>query len=159
VRTGSLDQQAFLDGSFDGVVINHVLEHVFDLGPFLGEVARVLRPGGWLLIRVPNASSWEAAAYGPHWPPWELPRHLIHFSPASLAMVLRASRFSLVRQRTEFRATNIGLNAAYAAGRAWDLRFAPRLLALSLAIPALLAAWLGRGADLAVLARREAAGE
>lgn len=38
------------DGSFDGVVSNQVLEHVWDLDWYLGECRRLLKPGGWLLL-------------------------------------------------------------------------------------------------------------
>lgn len=43
----------FADGSFDSVLCNQVLEHVFNPDQFLGEIARVLRPGGKLLLTVP----------------------------------------------------------------------------------------------------------
>jgi SAM-dependent methyltransferase len=36
------------------VLANSVLEHIPDLDPVLGEIHRVLRPGGWLLITAPN---------------------------------------------------------------------------------------------------------
>lgn len=49
------DGQAFPfdDGTFDSVLCNQVLEHVFNPDEFLGEIARVLRPGGKLLLTVP----------------------------------------------------------------------------------------------------------
>lgn len=43
----------FADGSFDSVLCNQVLEHVFNPDQFLGEIARMLRPGGKLLLTVP----------------------------------------------------------------------------------------------------------
>lgn len=43
----------FPDGSFDSVVCNQVIEHVKDPIFFLGEILRVLVPGGVLLITVP----------------------------------------------------------------------------------------------------------
>lgn len=42
------------DGSFDAVVCVDVLEHVGDLGRVLGEVSRVLRPGGLFLFDTIN---------------------------------------------------------------------------------------------------------
>jgi SAM-dependent methyltransferase len=44
----------FADASFELVVCNHVLEHVEDVDATLGEVARVLKPGGRLFVIVPN---------------------------------------------------------------------------------------------------------
>lgn len=41
------------DASCDGVVCNQVLEHVFNPREFLREIARVLKPGGGLLLTVP----------------------------------------------------------------------------------------------------------
>lgn len=44
----------FADGDFDCVVISSVLEYVPDLNATLKEMARVLRPGGWLFATVPD---------------------------------------------------------------------------------------------------------
>ena len=43
-----------LDGSFDFVISNSVLEHIPDLEPVLKEVARLLRPGGAFFFTVPG---------------------------------------------------------------------------------------------------------
>src|ERR1035437_5812332 len=43
----------FSDGAFDPALCNQVLEHVFNPDVFLGEIARVLKPGGRLLLTVP----------------------------------------------------------------------------------------------------------
>lgn len=47
------DSFPFGDGSFDCILCNQVLEHVFTPNEFLGEIARVLIPGGKLLLTVP----------------------------------------------------------------------------------------------------------
>jgi SAM-dependent methyltransferase len=47
------DVLPFDDARFDGVVLFQVLEHVFEPERLLSEIARVLRPGGRLLITVP----------------------------------------------------------------------------------------------------------
>jgi Methylase involved in ubiquinone/menaquinone biosynthesis len=43
----------FAETSFDAIICTQVLEHVEDLGQVLAELARVLRPGGQLIVSVP----------------------------------------------------------------------------------------------------------
>ena len=47
------------DGAFDAVVAAEVIEHVVDTDYLLTEVARVLRPGGALIVTTPNLASLE----------------------------------------------------------------------------------------------------
>ncbi len=48
------------DASFDGVLLLDVLEHVVDQTAVIGEVRRVLKPGGTLILSVPHCGllSW-----------------------------------------------------------------------------------------------------
>ena len=50
------------DGTFDGVVAGEVLEHIEAEGQALSEVARVLRPGGVLVLSVPAHPAWFGAS-------------------------------------------------------------------------------------------------
>lgn len=58
----------FPDASFDGVLCNQVLEHVFEPTIFISEIRRVLRPGGRLLLTVPFV--WDE-----HEQPWDYARY------------------------------------------------------------------------------------
>jgi SAM-dependent methyltransferase len=51
---------SFPDASFDAVICNHVLEHVPDDRKAMRELRRVLRPGGWALLLVPDLE-WNTA--------------------------------------------------------------------------------------------------
>ncbi|MEN9354265.1 MAG: hypothetical protein RL318_1590 [Fibrobacterota bacterium] len=53
------DALPFEDGHFDVVMANQVLEHAKDLFWILGEVSRVLKPGGVFLVGVPNMATWH----------------------------------------------------------------------------------------------------
>ena len=51
---GNLVQQGLRDDSYDLVVSMQTIEHLWDQPAFVGECARVLRPGGTLVLSTPN---------------------------------------------------------------------------------------------------------
>jgi len=58
------DKLPFADESFDLVVSDQVLEHVFDLPTALSEIARVLKPGALAIHRFPNPNGLVEAHTG-----------------------------------------------------------------------------------------------
>jgi SAM-dependent methyltransferase len=84
--------------SLDAVTLWHVLEHVDDPGAALMRVAAWLRPGGVLLVGVPNAASLQARLAGGRWFHLDLPRHRTHFTPEGLRTLL--ARHGLEPERT-----------------------------------------------------------
>ena len=59
VTFGDVDEPlAFPDGSFDGVVLKDLLEHVPDPVALVSEVRRVLVPGGRAFASSPDAQRW-----------------------------------------------------------------------------------------------------
>jgi SAM-dependent methyltransferase len=151
VRHGDLQSQHFPTHSFDAIVLNHVLEHIPDPRSALTELGRILRPRGWLLIRVPNGASWEARLLRSHWYPWELPRHLTHFSPTTLRRALLETGYDVPRIRTEFRPTTLGQNLQWALRSRFGIHLRPKLAAAALAPFEAVAAWCGRGGNLTAL--------
>jgi predicted SAM-dependent methyltransferase len=71
-------------GSFDAITLWHVLEHVHDLNGYMNQLHRLLKPGGRLLIALPNHTSFDADYFGKWWAAYDVPRHLYHFSPDSI---------------------------------------------------------------------------
>lgn len=53
LRQGSVTAMPFADGSFDAIVSADVLYHIVDDGKAMGEFARVLRPGGVVVLNLP----------------------------------------------------------------------------------------------------------
>jgi methionine biosynthesis protein MetW len=53
------DPAPFEDGSFDTVVANSNLEHLFYMHRHIGELARLVRPGGKFIWLVPNIGHWR----------------------------------------------------------------------------------------------------
>lgn len=81
VRTSTLEEAAFEDAAFDAISLWGVFEHVIDPKATLAEIARILKPGGLLVMSLPNPASLEARLFGPHWVGWDRPRHLHVFAP------------------------------------------------------------------------------
>lgn len=78
----------FADRSFDAVICNQVLEHVFRPDAFLREIARVLTERGRLLVTVPFV-----------WDEHEQPRDYARYSSFGLAALLQQNGFSILQQR------------------------------------------------------------
>ena len=76
----TLESAPFAPQSFDVVLMNHSLEHVTDPRRDLARVFRLLRPGGLLLVAVPNFASWQRKRFGSKWYALDLPRHRTHFT-------------------------------------------------------------------------------
>ncbi len=96
VRTGTLAAAGFAAGSFDAVTLWDVIEHVPDPAATLAEVARLLRPGGLLVINTPNLDSLDARLFGAYWIGYELPRHLYVFSRRTLQAFTTQAGFTTV---------------------------------------------------------------
>jgi SAM-dependent methyltransferase len=69
VTEASGEALPFPDAWFDVVYSSNVLEHVGDPQAVVDEAVRVLKPGGTLLLVVPNYGSWWEGHYGILWPP------------------------------------------------------------------------------------------
>ena len=162
-------------GSLDAVTLWHVLEHVDDAGAALDAVAGWLRPGGVVLVGVPNLASLQARLAGDRWYHLDLPRHRTHFTPKGFRALLEAHGFETVRtthlllehnpfgmwQSLVNRATRtpnwlyhaLKHNARFDAHDAAVTAAALPLLPLAAALEALAGA-ARRGGTIAVLARR-----
>ncbi|MCW3464284.1 class I SAM-dependent methyltransferase [Chitinophaga nivalis] len=83
---------------YDAITMWHVLEHVHDLHQYLDHIRTLLKPGGALLIAVPNYTSLDAAHYGQYWAAYDVPRHLYHFSPKAMEQLLNQHQIQVVKK-------------------------------------------------------------
>lgn len=84
------------DHSFDVITMWHVLEHVDDLKSQTSELLRLLKPGGRLIIALPNYQSFDCQYYNDKWAAWDLPRHLNHFSPECIHEIIESVGFKYI---------------------------------------------------------------
>jgi SAM-dependent methyltransferase len=82
-RVGDVLALDFPDASFDAVCSFETIEHVQDAHAFVAETARVLRPGGTLLVSTPRADETTAAPANPF--------HRVELSRADFESLLRRS--------------------------------------------------------------------
>lgn len=73
---------------FDVITLWHVLEHVPDLMECVKRLEVLLKPGGILVIAVPNHKSWDAKKYKEYWAAYDVPRHLWHFDRKAMKDLL-----------------------------------------------------------------------
>jgi 2-polyprenyl-3-methyl-5-hydroxy-6-metoxy-1,4-benzoquinol methylase len=80
---------------FDLVTLFQVLEHIPNPVASLTNLAKSLRPGGLLVVNTPNAGGFLARRFGADWRGLECPRHVVLYTPASLAAALGRSGLAL----------------------------------------------------------------
>lgn len=112
--------------AYDAVTMWQVFEHVARPLETLRAISRMLKPDGVLALSVPNAESWQARLFGPHWFHLDPPRHLRLFSPSNLGHLLRAHGFEpflVVWNPLEFGPIGYVQSAMNAAGMRRDAFF------------------------------------
>jgi SAM-dependent methyltransferase len=146
-----------LGGGYDAVVFQHALEHVAEPRDDLARAVELLRPGGLLLVALPNFGSWQARRFGKAWFHLDVPRHRSHFTAAGLERLLRTAGLEQIELSTATTADGLENSLQY---RLWGRRRfrsgIPRYLwtALSLALQPLIALVQAGGDELGASARR-----
>jgi SAM-dependent methyltransferase len=89
----------FADGAFDRVICTEVFEHVPDDGLLMGELARLVRPGGTIAVSVPDTAAeailWRIASLRKR-PPGE---HLRIYRRSEVARLLQSNGFAVYARR------------------------------------------------------------
>jgi 2-polyprenyl-3-methyl-5-hydroxy-6-metoxy-1,4-benzoquinol methylase len=75
--------------NFDAITLWHVLEHVHQLHEYVEGLKKALTPKGKLFIAVPNYTAGDADIYGMYWAAYDVPRHLYHFTPKSIYILMQ----------------------------------------------------------------------
>lgn len=98
VKQGYVYEQGYADNSFDAIILNHVIEHVYELDRFLAELHRILKPGGRLVVLTPNIESMGTKLYRHYLLSFmDTPRHLYMFTGDALRHLGRKAGFGAMR--------------------------------------------------------------
>jgi SAM-dependent methyltransferase len=93
IFSGTLLESNFSNSFFDYVRSNHSFEHLVNPNEVLGEIYRILKPDGKLMIGVPNIDSFNAKLFKQYW--WYLgaPVHTFNYSTKTLVTMLEKHNF------------------------------------------------------------------
>lgn len=81
---------------YDVITLWHVLEHLPNLEQQISQLHKRLKPGGTLIIAVPNFKSYDAQHYKEFWAAYDVPRHLYHFSRNTINRIFSKNHFRLL---------------------------------------------------------------
>jgi SAM-dependent methyltransferase len=86
-----------LDRQFDIIMMHHTFEHVTDPHATLAAARQRLRPGGFLLVRIPVVDCLAWRQYGVHWFALDAPRHLHLHTEGSMRLLADSHGFAVSR--------------------------------------------------------------
>lgn len=100
VADGRLEDAQLEPGGLDVITLWHVLEHVPDPVAALSLCARALRPGGAIVLEVPNLDSAMYEIMGTAWTHLDPQAHVSQFTPATLSDALTRAGMRVVATET-----------------------------------------------------------
>lgn len=114
VHAGPLETAPSPDEPFDLIVGWMVLEHLHDPIGGLKKLHDWAKPGAWLVLSVPNSASLEFGFFKEKWYALQVPTHLHHFTPQTIARVLKASGWTLKKVHHQRVLSNLIASTGYA---------------------------------------------
>jgi SAM-dependent methyltransferase len=128
------------ESTFDAVVFWNVFEHLYHPIADLRKARRLLKPGGWVVIGLPNIESWEQRLFKQYWVGWDQPRHLYLFPQKTLRSILETEGF----ERVSTRCISTSYSVLYYSLDFWSQTWAERHPGLRQAMLRLYRTWLVR---------------
>lgn len=95
--------------AFDVISLRHVLEHLPYPRLAMEKISALLRPGGWLLVEIPNIEGWSkrwvrfitrTGLHTRRFPPDMMPGHCCEYSRESFTALMERSGYRVLRWET-----------------------------------------------------------
>jgi 2-polyprenyl-3-methyl-5-hydroxy-6-metoxy-1,4-benzoquinol methylase len=87
------------DKQFQVITLWHVLEHVYEIDEYFQFFKNRLAQDGKLLLALPNPASFDANYFEEYWAAYDVPRHIYHFTPATITALAAKYGFKLKKSR------------------------------------------------------------
>jgi len=98
VIAGDITEDRLDETKYDIVISWHTLEHMRDPQLALKRMFNVLKPGGLLLLSVPNFGSTEAIRARSSWFHLDVPRHINHFSSSFIKNLIYTNDAEIIEE-------------------------------------------------------------
>jgi 2-polyprenyl-3-methyl-5-hydroxy-6-metoxy-1,4-benzoquinol methylase len=95
------DTLSQMDETFDVIALWHCLEHLPTPWLVIERAAARLKPGGVLLIAIPNIESAEFSLLKESWQHLDAPRHIYFYPPQSLVSICSANGLTILELTTK----------------------------------------------------------
>jgi SAM-dependent methyltransferase len=106
--SGTLLDARFPAEHFDAAALYHVIEHFPSPRLTLGELRRIVRPGGWLVIETPNIATPWFRLLGARWRQF-IPDHRYFFTPETITRLCAENGFEVRELRAVGKAMSLRL--------------------------------------------------
>ena len=99
ISTRPLEENRFPDNYFSFIHASHLIEHLNNPAEFLGEIYRILAPGGYSALVTPNIDGFQSRLFREKWRS-AIADHMFLFSVKTLVKSAENAGFSAVRKAT-----------------------------------------------------------
>lgn len=97
LKIGRLSANDFHDKYFDAITMWHVFEHFSEPKSTLKIIQKIVKPGGYLIISMPNIESFQSRLFRGKWLALDPPKHLFFMGAADLASNIKGFGFDLIK--------------------------------------------------------------
>jgi 2-polyprenyl-3-methyl-5-hydroxy-6-metoxy-1,4-benzoquinol methylase len=88
-----------VSGRYDIITLWHVLEHLHEMDRYIDKMKACLRTGGVIMLALPNCNSFDARYYKELWAGYDVPRHLWHFTPETIKLLLEKHGLNIMKMK------------------------------------------------------------
>jgi SAM-dependent methyltransferase len=99
LKIGRLTQQDYTENFFDSICMWHVFEHLTEPKETLHIIQKILKPGGYLMMSLPNIDSLQSRLFRGKWLHLDPPKHLFFLAPSDLISTLKEFGFKSIKQK------------------------------------------------------------
>jgi SAM-dependent methyltransferase len=96
VTCGIIEDVDFQEGSFDAILMFHVIEHLTNPLSAMKQLRFWLKPGGALILGTPDVSAVSAKVLRECWQGYDFPRHMLVFEEKTINHIAKQAGFSTV---------------------------------------------------------------